>query len=883
MRLACPSLALLVLLGCPAAENDPHPTGDGLFLGGCPVANESRARLLTRPSETPWGEEALAGPGDALLINEHAAFVIQGVGDPDTYYHYGGAPIDAVAVRGCEQAGPELLEEMGFIVGRLDLGDFNQSELHQIRGETIEVVHDGTDGKAAVVEVHAVDDRFWLVEMTLIRNVWGGGGRKELGALFGVDITLRYTLEPGASALQMEVLLDGEVAPEDDGFMVGAIVFPSDNTEVHAFADGGVEVGGFGLDTGVPWLAMGSAEGSLAVAMPEANMAYSSVAGVRALLDVNQALVPLLVNDVAEAMTPFVLAVGATDALSASASLEPYLPGEWEDVGGVVGDASGPVAGATVELRAENRRGDWEVIDLALTASDGSFSGRTLAAGGAWQAVASLEGRDDSAMLPVSPGVSAALTLGPPGELSFDVVDETGAAVPARVELERDDGAILVHYAMPGDTLPLAPGRWSAWVSRGYEYAIVETSVEVPESGRGTLSATLAHVVDTEGWASVDTHVHASASADSDTRNLDRFRTAAAAGLDMVVSTDHEAILDMGPALDESGLSDWVAYGLGSEVTATIPEHVNAWPFPASDDPRGDAVVWHQLGFPDLYAAIRARGARVVQLNHSRVNGECGILCLLDWDRVTDPPSTDDPEGLALPAGTELWSWDFDSFEVQNSLRSPLLDESDPQHTGALVDWLSFVNLGYPVTGVAVTDVHGLELPGAPRTYVRVPDDDPAVLTADDVADGELAGAAVMSSGAFAEVSISGAGPGELADGSAGSLLSLSVRGLAEIDVTRIFVLANCDSALALSTPDPGGLEKLNDQLALPLSEDSAIVVLGFGEASMPRGLEDYDALNVPRFITNPIFVDVDGDGTWTAPGPKSCDTGLPVLAEGRR
>jgi len=839
------------------------------------VAGQAAARMLVDPAERPWGEEALAGPGDALLMNEHAAFVIQGVGDPDTYYHYGGGPIDAVAVQDCEQSGPELLEEMGFIVGQLELADFVSSTLHQVRAEQMEVVNDGADGEAAVVEVRGTDDHFWLVEMTLVRSAWESGSRKLIGDPYGLDVTLRYTLEPGASALQVEVILDGE--PASDGFMVGAVVFPSDLTAVSTYADGDLSVGGFGLDLGVPWLSMASEEGSIVVAMPEAQMAYTSVAGVRALLDLNQALSPLDILGAAEARVPFLVGVGASDGASASASLEPYLPeplgvvaSEWAEVSGTVTGPDGPVAGASVTLEAPDSSGGWATIDTLVADASGRFSGRTVLRD-TWRAHAAAPGRDDSE---AQEGTTFALQMGAAGALAIDVIDDAMEAIPARVELERDDGFSTVHYTVPGDAPPVPPGDYTAWVSRGYEYDVVETPVTVPAGGEGTLSVTLDHLVDTSGWASLDTHVHQAPSADSDTVNDLRFRTVVASGLDIMVSTDHEAIIDLAPELEASGLGGWMAYGLGEEVTATIPEHVNAWPFPAVADPRGSPPEWYQLGFPGIYEQIRERGASVIQLNHSRVNGECGILCVLDWDRQSDPPYTDDPEGLALLPGTEVWSWDFDSFEVLNNPRSPLLDPADPRHTGALVDWLSFANLGYPKAGVAVTDVHGLEIPGQPRTYVRVDDDDPAIVTADDAAAATLDMAAIISAGAFAEVDIGGAGPGELA---APGPLSLRVQAIPRVDVTTMYVLVNCDLAATVSTTDPAGVVKFDGSVDLDFEVDAHVVVLGFGVQDMPRGLSGYDPQNVPRFISNPVLVDADGDGAWTAPGPKDCNTGVEV------
>ena len=90
-----------------------------------------------------------------------------------------------------------------------------------------------------------------------------------------------------------------------------------------------------------------------------------------------------------------------------------------------------------------------------------------------------------------------------------------------------------------------------------------------------------------------------------------------------------------------------------------------------------------------------------------------------------------------------------------------------------------------------------------------------------------------------------------------------------------MYVLVDCDLALTLDTTAPDGVVKLDTTVTLPLADDAHVVVLGFGEGDMPRGFEGYDARTVPRFVTNPVFVDVDGDGVWTPPGPRSCATGV--------
>lgn len=195
---------------------------------------------------------------------------------------------------------------------------------------------------------------------------------------------------------------------------------------------------------------------------------------------------------------------------------------------------------------------------------------------------------------------------------------------------------------------------------------------------------------------------------------------------------------------------------------------------------------------------------------------------------------------------------------------------------------MSFWNGGHRVTGIGVTDVHNLNAPGQPRTFFRVPQDDLAAFKPSWLADSVKAGHAMISAGAFARVRVDGKGakktagsfngPGDLVTIKGGAVaLQVSIEALPEIDVSRVVVLANCDTVADVKTTAPNGTIKLAKTFALALQKDSHIVVLAFGKEPMPKGFRRVDAAKVPRVITNPIRVDVDGDGVWTPPGGKTC------------
>ncbi len=313
----------------------------------------------------------------------------------------------------------------------------------------------------------------------------------------------------------------------------------------------------------------------------------------------------------------------------------------------------------------------------------------------------------------------------------------------------------------------------------------------------------------------------------------------------------------------------------GEEVTATLPEHTNM--VGVSADPshrRGRPVKWQGLDIKQIFDAERERGAGFVALNHPRKG--CNWLCLIGWDRLKVAPTLQDPTFVGLPAGATLWTWDFDAVELLNGMDAALfVDPKHPNRTGTFDDWMSFWNGGHAIAGLAVTDVHGDDPPGAPRTYFAVPSDDLSKFETKWLVDAVKAGRTVAGAGAFVRVSIGGKGPGELAPSSAvqggEATLQLKVEALKTIDVSRVVVLVNCDTALDLKATKPNETVKLDVQTKLPLSKDAHVVVVVFGKEPMPLGFEQVDANRVPRAITNPIRVDVDGDGIWTAPGGKTC------------
>ncbi len=902
----CAALTTLIIeTGCSdsgsgtAGSPPSSGTEPSLFVEGCPVSGSAHAVRITRPDMRMQGPDALGGEGDYLLMNDRAAFIVTHPDNPDSYYYYGGILVDAVALDGCSQAGPEQYEELQPLVGKLDLLDFPASAMRAFRGESIEILNDGSNGGEASVRVRGTDDLYWLVEYELIRMAFKGGLRRSLSQPFGLEILVDYVLPADSSVLRIHVHFRNRLDRPQSIMPAVAHIFGS-TTERGFYSLAPLSIAGFHLKIGVPWITASSPDGSLAFAVHDAITSTTSISGVDAIFDLSQGLVPLRLGAGGEeestATETYFVSVGPGDANSAESLLHEAdpemlwgLPYEQLPVTGTAVEllASRPVAGAEVEIEIPSEDG-WQPLHRFLTDERGAFQGRMAVVPSAdlnYRLTARKEGFPTPEPIPFRPEEAAGLRIGfqPGGTLAHDVKDTEGRSLPSRITLwEGDNKARILYTGVAPGSSRVAPGTYGVSVTRGFEYAPYQGEIEIAPDRTSRLEVHLDRVVDTSGFLSTDGHLHAAPSADSKVSIADRIRICAAEGLEVPVSTDHEYIGSWWSGIHETGLEAWVSTITGLELTATVPEHVNVIGLEPRFDlnARGGPVPWYGLDIAEVYAAARARGGRFVVLNHPR--GGCSYMCLIGYDRLTGLPALEDPTLLGLPADAQLWSWDFDGIEYMNGHTRVFVEDPDSaDDTGLFEDWMSFLNLGHRKTAVGTTDTHGFGTPGSPRTYFASSTDDPARMDENELTGSLLAGNALVSDGAFARVLVNDrAGMGDLVTDTDGAVdLWVRIEALAGIDVTHFKVFVNCDEVLNVPAQHPNDVVKYDGTLSVPVPEDAHVVVLGFGREYLPRGLAEFNPARVPRFTTNAIYVDADGNGAYDPPGGKPCayDLSLPT------
>ncbi|HSJ97396.1 MAG TPA: hypothetical protein VLC53_10000, partial [Myxococcota bacterium] len=358
-------------------------------------------------------------------------------------------------------------------------------------------------------------------------------------------------------------------------------------------------------------------------------------------------------------------------------------------------------------------------------------------------------------------------------------------------------------------TVSLRPGRYDVFASRGPEYGIARGRATIEPGATAHLTLRLERTLVTRGALSADFHVHSARSLDSSAGPESRVVSFAAEGVEVVVSTDHDFVLDYAPVIRKLGLRRFLASRVGSEATTTqalpprFPDaigHVNAWPLRVAPLARKDGAVEDEGVAPNfLFSRLRRAGAKVIQYNHPRagvrglnpigffnaigcdrcanaidqtcrVDADCpaapgppACTCVgYQPDRPLDAPPNDvlldddvtGGSGVRNPDG--LRNIDFDVIEVANGL-------DFEQLLASRADWFSLLGQAYGATtrgpipflpGTGVSDSHrnSLEAAGFFRTWVLGAGSAPARLDRRAFDEAVRGGRMVASTGPWIEL-----------------------------------------------------------------------------------------------------------------------------------
>ena len=411
-----------------------------------------------------------------------------------------------------------------------------------------------------------------------------------------------------------------------------------------------------------------------------------------------------------------------------------------------------------------------------------------------------------------------------------------------------------------------APGPVTVVACRGFEYQIAVREAVIPEDGEAEISLELEPIAPDRDWISGDLHVHTEVSVDSEALVEDRLINYAAEGVDLLVATDHDAATDLSGLIRPLGLEGWLRTAVGIEVSP-LYGHTNGFPLQVeglgSDRWRSYwPIAWNlyqddgefvrAFEPPEIFASLRRdTRAAVVQVNHPR-----SFQGLFDYAHFSPQ------RGLAGVDPTRLDA-SFNAFEVFNGKRIESMQDTLP-------DWYAMLNEGHRIAATGNSDSHAAnQEAGYPRNLVPVDSQDLESLDLGQVWEAVTGMRSVVCGGPLLRVDAQAqdaamAGPGDLLEAPGGELnLHVMVRAAEFVQPSRGQVIVNGQQQAAFEVPPGEGPMRLDLWQGLSLDRDSWIVVLVEGEQDLSPVVPG----EMPVALSNPIYVDVDGDGQWSAPG----------------
>ncbi len=488
---------------------------------------------------------------------------------------------------------------------------------------------------------------------------------------------------------------------------------------------------------------------------------------------------------------------------------------------------------------------------------------------------------------------------GPAAEFAFEILDPRGEPLPARLSFVPPDGSVpelftavdaapqelaarrnVVYTRSGSGAITVPPGAYRVYASRGLEWSLAQESFELRAGERAHWRAELVHEIDSTGWVSGDFHLHTlTHSGHGDANLLERVLSFLGEGLEFAVATDHNHNTDYGPTVRELAAGGEVATVTGNEVTTSIG-HFNAFPLEPSRTPVDASLTDANALFRLIRAESNPWGVvPVIQLNHPRWDG-IDYFAQTGLDPITGTSS--DPDHAP----------DFDALEVFNEnvgwgYFDPIADRVDTSGNrhAVLADWFHLLQRGSRPAAVGNSDSHHVQetFSGWPRNFVRSASDDPAAIDPGAIAGAVRAKQLFTTLGPFVEFSVEGVPMGGEAlarDGHAE--LRLRVQAASWIDCDRVKVVVNGEIVSTLAVPDVRTPLRLETSLFLclrgrcdehghrdrssPAARDAWVVLLVEGDDSLAPIVNDASQRALPLAVANPVWIDGDGDGAWTAP-----------------
>ncbi len=450
---------------------------------------------------------------------------------------------------------------------------------------------------------------------------------------------------------------------------------------------------------------------------------------------------------------------------------------------------------------------------------------------------------------------------------------EQGVSLPGMMRRNRID---LAGVDSDLEAIDLPPGQYRVLTARGLEFDVKEYLLTVVAGKTSQLPIVSPKRIWYGGdWHSADLHVHSGASFDSILPFDERLRSFVAQGAEVLVASEHNRLIDQRSRVAALGLEGKVQVVTGSELTGmsrtakalTTVGHSNAFPLTAKPmEFAGGSPQVEDRALREVIAGVREQSPNAIfQLNHPRaanpIDADLAFFDHLSVGKRYDPmqslESFNNKSLLAPDPVSGFRDIDFDVIEVLNGAEFAVYSQIRD-------DWFSLLNQGARRAATGNSDSHGLRsVVAAPRNYVYVPNSNKQLpLDEGAFVDAVRAGHSFATTGPLLAVTLRDAysevGMGDTFSGRRGELhVQIDAAPWVTVDTLTLWVNGEIYRQLKVAVGDHKVIEII-------ASEDSYVVVEVSGQPSAV-----YRALMpdlAPLALSNPIYIDADGNGEWRAP-----------------
>jgi hypothetical protein len=447
--------------------------------------------------------------------------------------------------------------------------------------------------------------------------------------------------------------------------------------------------------------------------------------------------------------------------------------------------------------------------------------------------------------------------------LNFRILDsKTGQPIPGKliflknnkeIDLGIPDQKFLApekngFYTANGKGQVSIPvGEYTVYACRGMEYSIEKKKVEIKQS-ENSITWSIKREFNPPGYVASAFHMH-TLNSDGNCTEEERVTSLIGGGLEFAASSDHNYVSDFTDAVEAMQANEYITTCPGNELT-TDRGHYNIYPLP----PETEASVHDPEDARVLFGHARdVQNSNIIQANHPRMGG-------LDYfgHYEVDP--------LSGVAEDPTFSWDFDAVEVMNGAVGWGITTNEKNYYPVWYDWFNFFNMGFNVTGVGNTDSHNLfgQPMGWPRNYIASSTDDPAEIDVREITKNIKENKVSVSRGVYTNLVINKNGKigSEIVDKDGKIKVKLKALSPSWAKFEQVSLYAN---GRKIWSKNIEPTSKFKKTLKLRPENDTWYVFRAEGNSGLWPIVPKQHGYDVtPLGFTNPVWVDIDGNGFET-------------------